>query len=373
MSETLLRIVSIAPTIFFLFFLGLFMPKLVRREIFFGARIPPDRIETDSVKKISAWYRNSYLLIAGAVSLLLLGVCFVSASPIPILIGVFGLIFIQFGLYSRAHKDALRLKKEKGWFSGKTETVVVDTSFRKQTILVTPWWFLVPVGMIVLDAVLGIRAYPTLPNKIAMHFDQLGRPDRWSGKSAWTLFAIPLNLVWITTLTFFIYRIIGWSKQELRADDPEASLKQQTIFRRRWSGFIIFLNVMVCGLMSFFFFQALQMIHPGPHLIMGIPVGFTIVLLGVTLILAFQTGQGGSRIRSSGKPKNTNVTNRNDDKYWKWGLFYYNPDDPSMFVEKRFGVGWTTNFGNWKVNWIIISIILLVILIFIVLSNLNYS
>jgi len=46
------------------------------------------------------------------------------------------------------------------------------------------------------------------------------------------------------------------------------------------------------------------------------------------------------------------------DVCWKWGIFYYNPDDASLFVEKRMGIGWTLNFAN-KLSWAFIAIILL--------------
>ncbi|MCM3690763.1 DUF5808 domain-containing protein [Neobacillus niacini] len=39
-------------------------------------------------------------------------------------------------------------------------------------------------------------------------------------------------------------------------------------------------------------------------------------------------------------------TDYDEDSYWKGGLFYFNRNDPSIFVEKRFGVGWTLNFAN---------------------------
>jgi uncharacterized membrane protein len=42
-----------------------------------------------------------------------------------------------------------------------------------------------------------------------------------------------------------------------------------------------------------------------------------------------------------------------DDRYWKLGAFYYNPEDPSIFVEKRFGIGWTLNFAR-AVSWFIL-------------------
>ncbi len=369
MSESLIRLVSIAPTVLILFLLGLFMPKLVRREIFFGVRIPPEQIETPSLQKISAWYRNSYLLLAGSVSLFLLGYTYISSDFIVSVFGFIGLIFIQLFLYYQARQKALKVKAEAHWFADKTETVVVDTAFRSRDVLVSPWWFLIPVGLILLDIVLGLRAYPTLPDQIPTHFNLLGEPDRWHEKSLWTLLAVPFNLIWITALMFFVYRIIGASKQELRADSPEISLKQQAAFRRNWSGFIVFMNIGIGGLMSFFFLQTLQLVHLGRGWIVGIPAGFTILLLAVTLILTFRTGQGGSRIRIPEKSAKTFVTDRNDDKYWKWGLFYYNPDDPAMFVEKRFGVGWTINVANWKANAIFIGLILFIVLISLVLPK----
>jgi uncharacterized membrane protein len=39
-------------------------------------------------------------------------------------------------------------------------------------------------------------------------------------------------------------------------------------------------------------------------------------------------------------------TDRDDDRFWKAGLFYVNRDDPSVMVGNRFGIGWTFNFGN---------------------------
>jgi uncharacterized membrane protein len=44
----------------------------------------------------------------------------------------------------------------------------------------------------------------------------------------------------------------------------------------------------------------------------------------------------------SGPPR----TDRDDDRFWKAGLFYVNRDDPSVMVGNRFGIGWTFNFGN---------------------------
>ena len=52
-----------------------------------------------------------------------------------------------------------------------------------------------------------------------------------------------------------------------------------------------------------------------------------------------------------------------DDRYWKLGAFYVNPQDPSLFVERRFGVGWTMNFGNrWGVIGFVVFLVVIVLL-----------
>ncbi len=50
------------------------------------------------------------------------------------------------------------------------------------------------------------------------------------------------------------------------------------------------------------------------------------------------------------------------DSYWKAGLFYYNPDDPAIFVSKRVGIGYTMNFAN-KVSWVVLVALLLIVLL----------
>jgi uncharacterized membrane protein len=38
---------------------------------------------------------------------------------------------------------------------------------------------------------------------------------------------------------------------------------------------------------------------------------------------------------------------RNNPDHYKWGIFYYNPDDPRTILPKRWKwMGWTLNFAN---------------------------
>jgi len=50
---------------------------------------------------------------------------------------------------------------------------------------------------------------------------------------------------------------------------------------------------------------------------------------------------------------------RTPDRCWKAGIFYVNPADPALFVEKRHGIGYTLNFGNpW--SWVVLIIVTLI-------------
>jgi hypothetical protein len=49
---------------------------------------------------------------------------------------------------------------------------------------------------------------------------------------------------------------------------------------------------------------------------------------------------------------------RGGDNFWRWGLFYYNPSDPTLFIQHRSGPGYTMNFANmmaWPVVLLVVA------------------
>jgi uncharacterized membrane protein len=112
----------------------------------------------------------------------------------------------------------------------------------------------------------------------------------------------------------------------------------------------------------------LPITHPGPG---SPPVGgvlaLTLVFLVATILFVVRLGQGGMRAPGSsqagvlsegGRP----VGDRTQDRYWKGGLLYFNSEDPAIFVEKRFGIGYTLNFAR-PASWIMLGAVLLVPLV----------
>jgi uncharacterized membrane protein len=79
------------------------------------------------------------------------------------------------------------------------------------------------------------------------------------------------------------------------------------------------------------------------------------------LIVSVRMGQSGARIAAQ---VNAGDMARDDDRYWLLGTIYCNREDPSLFVPKRFGIGWTLNMGR-PVTWVAITAFALVTALFV--------
>ena len=66
-----------------------------------------------------------------------------------------------------------------------------------------------------------------------------------------------------------------------------------------------------------------------------------------------------NRERDEGE-EDTGLIHRDDDKYWRGGLFYINREDHALLVPRRFGLGWTLNFGNPRAAMLLAGVVALI-------------
>lgn len=57
------------------------------------------------------------------------------------------------------------------------------------------------------------------------------------------------------------------------------------------------------------------------------------------------------------------MNNRDENSFWKLGVFYYNKQDKRLFPPKRTGLGWMVNFANPFSVALFLLILLVIILI----------
>jgi uncharacterized membrane protein len=83
-------------------------------------------------------------------------------------------------------------------------------------------------------------------------------------------------------------------------------------------------------------------------------------VIGGTLYIAIRYGQGGARLERGG-PGTPLTDGLADNRKWVLGMFYVDRDDPSFFVERRFGFGYTLNFGNWKAVALLVAFLAIIL------------
>ncbi|HET7657241.1 MAG TPA: DUF5808 domain-containing protein [Bacillales bacterium] len=338
-------------------FISVFMPYVTRRTESFGVSIPEEIYHSDELKKMRkhyAWRTANYGVLVVVIWLVFLTISQYSIVIFAFLIGS----FLNYLIYHKKMKD---LKAKENWQEAKSMTVAVDTGFRNQKIAISHWWYMFLFAAALGTFILSIVFYDQFPAKIPLHFNASGEADRWADKSYRSVMLLPLTQLFLSALFLLINTIITKSKQQIDSAAPEKSAAQNKVFRRRWSIFNFLTGLAIVLMMSFL--QLSNLIRFGQTLMTIVPVVVAAGIILAAVILSFTTGQGGSRVRFGTPDKKKEAINRDDDVYWKFGIFYFNPNDPSIWVEKRFGIGWTVNFAH-PLGWgSLIGIIAVIILL----------
>lgn len=215
-----------------------------------------------------------------------------------------------------------------------------------------------------MTVLIAFAFYDRIPEEIPVHWNSQFEVDRTIEKSVWGVLALPaLQLLMIPVFNFSNYSIIR-SKQKLSPLDPKTASEKSRRFREVWSNFLIWRTIATQLLMSFLaLFSFFGSDSNGAFIIIPIAL-YLLLTLGGTLYLTFKYGQAGEKLLMEDEQY---YVDPDDDEKWLLGMIYYNKEDPSVFVEKRFGIGTTLNMARWQA-WAFVGGILLFLIATIVWS-----
>ncbi|SMC22719.1 Uncharacterized membrane protein [Clostridium acidisoli DSM 12555] len=342
-------------------------PLIMRSEIFFGVRLPRKLINHEKLKEFKKLYIRNSIFVCGIYVVFLCYMLLTHPSNIVLLIGIIAFFILSTIIYYFSHKKVKEFKKFNQDKTYKKQIVVIDTNFRnnkKQRLLPHRQWFLIPISIVLLNIIIGYLVFDRLPIFVPVHWNASGKIDITTIKSYGVIFEVPLQQIFITIYMFLIYQIIERSKQQISSFRPEYSREINRVFRYRWAANIIFLNVLILIESTITNLFLLEVVNINfKFLVLLKPITVILILLDI-LIISLWTGQGGSRIKIDDNNIDTNsCDNLDDDKYWKLGLIYFNPKDPALFVEKRFGIAFGLNYGKIRTYVLIIAVIGSIILL----------
>jgi uncharacterized membrane protein len=337
------------------------MPSLTRRDLLFGVTVAADARSSPTGRSIIRRYRLQVLGITlGSALVLALLAVFAPASwwqsgwlsllvVAPIL-----LLGVPYLLAYRASRN-FQLPRAAGSSRGESPLPpVADLHPRQYGDYVPLLWEALPLAIIAATATYLATTYAAAPTVIPIHFDATGNPNSYAVKTIGSYFL----LVWVQLgleilLTGMSLLIVGSKALPGRAESR---------FRLSWLRYLYGMKVLTLAFLGALAALIARSASSGSAAtiaaIVPLTLVYIVVLLGGAFWLALRTGQGGSRL---GSPAETAV-DRMDDHYWKLGAFYVNPQDPSFLVERRFGIGWTLNFGN-RVSVIALGVLLAVVVI----------
>lgn len=319
------------------------MPGLTRQQLLFGVTVPAGAHESPAGRGIIARYRVAVLAVTlfAAIGLAAL-YAFVSdgfwASVLPsllVLLAVCAYSIPYLFAYAASRRLAATLAPSA---AGDALTLPVTEERPIGYGDFVPWvWETLPLAIIA--ATVGYLAahYPDAPDRIATHFDAAGHANGFADKSILTYFALVWSQIALEALLLALAVLVAHA----RAVSGAASSR----FRALWLRYLYGLRVLMLafsGGIAIVVALSANGTPTGTEWILPAAVALVAFVLGGALLLALRTGQGGARLG----PVAETGTDHMDDRYWKLGAIYVNPHDPSIFVERRFGIGWTINLGN---------------------------
>lgn len=345
------------------------MPDIAPKDLPFSVRVPTSRIHEPIIDRLRTIYRVG--VIALTVSLLGVSALLVGTTRSTVVVVLMPLIAIA-AFYAEFYLVRARLLSEKrrgGWYEGETEVAPGPPVSREEVkrAMASPFWLLPAVGVVVGTALVAGIQYGSMPASLPLHFGLNGQPDRWVTKTPLTVFLPVFTQLALTVFMTAVVWIVSFARWEVNPEMPETSIARQRTFVRVMT---IFLYLFAALLNGTFLFVGLITWGVLSYTNNGILIAaMAIPLAGVVALvaLALRVGQVGSRLAPMPGEHPAGVVVRNDDRFWKGGVIYYNPEDPAFLVPRRFGLGWTINMAR-PASWLFIAVIIVTIGVSLALS-----
>lgn len=336
------------------------LPNVTPRSVQFGVRLPRER---ESDPELMAVKKRYYRILLTGLPLI-----FVAFFASSFFLSNSGLFFIALALevvythmdYFLAFRFLHRYKISHEWYDGVSEfsgTVIPEYGYARRAIAGA--YFILPsIGIIVTALALGAFDYHSLPHLIPRNFLRDGAVLEFTVKTFESVFKFIFYQAGITGALFLVGTLLTKTRKEIDVSRPYTTYEQQTRFKDFYRDVVYSFSSMfgiTLLLASIRVWDYPSIVIPGTYIVIPLFLGvFTLIMS------TYAVGQMGARIRiSGGSGEDTGENNLDDDVEWKAGMFYFNRSDPSILVGRRFGIGWTLNFGNPR-SWILIAALLTV-------------
>ncbi|MCC7407181.1 MAG: DUF1648 domain-containing protein [Phycisphaeraceae bacterium] len=323
------------------------LPILARRGLLLGVTVDPDFTDTPEAADIIRHFRRRVLAV-GVLSVL--GMLAVAVAilrwPAALLLALLVVTPIQLILVACVYLLARRRVLP----HAAPESLVREAVVRPRRVAMPGGWpvHAGPYVICILAGLLALALADRMPSSLPMHWNIQGQVDAWAPRSTASLLMMPVMGIWICLLL----TALGLTLVRAPMRGPQTPQAEQ---RHRLMLWILPLVAYAMAASMAWLALAPAFLSPGhspmgyllPLLVLD-PLMIIVIGLIIARIMRLEDRAGKCASRGDGTP----------DRCWKLGVIYFNPDDPALWVEKRFGIGWTTNMAR-PASWFAFVVLLL--------------
>ncbi|MEG0258666.1 MAG: DUF5808 domain-containing protein [Lysinibacillus sp.] len=345
------------------------IPYIVRETIVFGVTVPEQNVCHPKLIAMKKRYTKVISILGIIIFLIMLVLLAIQqwseiGEAIILMSSIFGVMGISMLIYWLNHQEVMRLKVSEAWGVELKQVRVVDLTARSRDEML-PWpFFAAPISVTIMLIVVTFFQYNQMPHQIAVHWGPSGEADAWTNKTYFTAISLPLVMLMMQFMLWGTVDSMKRSAIRVTANRKEESIESQLKTRKFASWFLM---VAIYDLTMLLTTLQFSNIHPSiakSPVLLPLFLIFTAIIFGSVIILVLKLRKWRLAYAENVKSEIMDV---DEDRFWKGGLIYINRQDPSVFVEKRFGVGWTMNLANPR-GYIVIFLPLMILLLISIFS-----
>lgn len=333
----LILVLCVYPCVLFMYF---FVKNDATPEngLYFGVTLNKDQAAAPEVQQIMSSYKKQMRLLFWLILLMPIPMLFIPWFSILMtgwsiwLLASIVVFFIPFGL---ANKKLKELKTEKGWKQEQENAVHVEIKSAGLIRRVKGYHFLPQTILSLLVVVVALVLY---------------RDDRMEAMS------ILVGSFALVTILFWLIAVwMDRQKTQIISTDSEVNVNYARAKKNLWKNLWV-----VCAWINTIYMFCLLFSLDNAARLTKVFMGATIVYIMLTLSFLLWILRKKKKVDGAYRDKMDAVIPDDDDN-WIWGMFYYNPKDKHSMVEKRTGIGTTTNMATpvGKAVWFFAAVSLL--------------
>ena len=343
-------------------------PSLASPSTPLGVRVPKAYLSDPAVASALTGFKVRTWICGIAATVLSL-----FAWKLPLLAAVPSLVVTLGGMwaYISQRRRIIAAKKAGDWFD-EVETSIAARVSRKSIgtpefdgipTPTFPWvTMLASLLVIAAGAIIVASHWSAIPDPVPVHWNGSMEADNWSGKSIRSVFFTSFVNLGLLALFAISCSFIAHSEVSPRSERTiKARLLNQANLAVTNTGMGV-LTLLISAGMAF-----MQVTGPIPHYqrFHGAAIITMLILtvggsIGLVVFVLYKLSQLSEQLHGIRFPDEDKESPDNDHLY-KWGVMYYNPDDPAVLVDKRFGTGVSFNYARWQAKAILsLSVLILV-------------